>query len=255
MNEVYAEQIAGGPLVDSTSLRQSFESISGSFTAQEATPKPRRGWIAKAVTFAAITVAVTTALVFGLRTTQGPSEVSESVEAVETDTDEAETPVEPEGEAAARTVVMAVTGSVRIESTPRGAAVHVDAEAADGVTPLVLEGLDVGAHQIVGELPGYERWEGQVEVTAGEVVDVVMPLTRRRPPPAAAPPGRLSINTRPWSKVYVGRRVLGTTPIGNASVPSGTLRLRLVDRDGQTHRETVHVEPGESQSVSFNLGQ
>src|SRR5678816_3066193 len=32
-----------------------------------------------------------------------------------------------------------------------------------------------------------------------------------------------------------GARLLGTTPIGNAAVPSGDVSLRLVDRDGETH--------------------
>ena len=61
------------------------------------------------------------------------------------------------------------------------------------------------------------------------------------------------MNTRPWSKVYVGRRLLGTTPIGRSRVPSGTVRLRLVDRDGQEHRRTVRVPAGEHVTQSFNL--
>ncbi len=45
----------------------------------------------------------------------------------------------------------------------------------------------------------------------------------------------LSIQTRPWSTVYLGRRVLGTTPLSNVSVPRGPLKLKLVDRDGGVH--------------------
>jgi serine/threonine-protein kinase len=48
-------------------------------------------------------------------------------------------------------------------------------------------------------------------------------------------PGKLSINTRPWSTVYLGSRVLGTTPLANISVPRSTLTLKLVDRDGNVH--------------------
>jgi serine/threonine-protein kinase len=65
--------------------------------------------------------------------------------------------------------------------------------------------------------------------------------------------GSLSINTRPWSKVYVGSRLLGTTPIGAAEVRAGDVVLRLVDRDGNTHRRTVRVAPGERASAFFDL--
>jgi eukaryotic-like serine/threonine-protein kinase len=50
-----------------------------------------------------------------------------------------------------------------------------------------------------------------------------------------AKPGKLSINTRPWSTVYLGNRVLGTTPLANISVPRSMLTLKLVDRDGNVH--------------------
>ncbi|MDQ3034788.1 MAG: hypothetical protein M3Y87_20425, partial [Myxococcota bacterium] len=69
----------------------------------------------------------------------------------------------------------------------------------------------------------------------------------------AAPPGTLSINTRPWSKVWVGSRLLGTTPIGEARVPSGTVRLRIVDRDGRSFTRSVRVPPGTTESVFFDL--
>lgn len=67
--------------------------------------------------------------------------------------------------------------------------------------------------------------------------------------------GTLAINTRPWSKVYVGSRLLGTTPLGGLSVPVGTVSLRLVDRDGVTHRRTVRVEAGEPATAFFDLSQ
>jgi serine/threonine protein kinase len=54
-----------------------------------------------------------------------------------------------------------------------------------------------------------------------------------------AKPGKLSINTRPWSTVYLGSRVLGTTPLASISVPRGTLTLKLVDRDGNVHLRRI----------------
>jgi hypothetical protein len=72
---------------------------------------------------------------------------------------------------------------------------------------------------------------------------------------AARPPGLLSIDTRPWSKVYVGSRLLGTTPIAEAEVQSGTVRLRLVDRDGRIFTRTITVPPHEEHRVFYELDE
>ncbi len=74
--------------------------------------------------------------------------------------------------------------------------------------------------------------------------------------PAVAPAqqtGRLSINTRPWSKVYLGKRLLGTTPLADVPVPRGTLNLRLVDRDGNTHIRQVPASKEVERSISFEF--
>ncbi len=74
-----------------------------------------------------------------------------------------------------------------------------------------------------------------------------------REPSRGRAQGTLALNTRPWSKAYVGGRLLGTTPFGSVSVPAGTVTLRLVDRDGNTHRRTVRVEAGREASAFFDL--
>ena len=66
--------------------------------------------------------------------------------------------------------------------------------------------------------------------------------------------GLLSINTSPWSRVYLGERLLGTTPLGRVSVPAGRLQLRFVDRHNNQRTEWVAIEPGGHQRYSFRLG-
>ena len=154
-------------------------------------------------------------------------------------------PLEPEPSA---------TGSVFIDSTPPGASIQMGDRAGAGVTPLEIGMVAPGTYALRLTREGYEEWSGQVEVTAGQRAAITAELERRhreRPPPAA--PGQLSLNTQPWSKVYLGSRLLGTTPIGRVSVPSGTQRLRLVDRDGTEHRRSVRVPPGGHVTQSFNL--
>jgi len=151
------------------------------------------------------------------------------------------------------------TGSVFLESDPPGAAVTFDGREV-GETPVEIGMVADGPHDVTMTLEGHEDFEDRIIVVAGRRATLTGDLQRvrragrgrgRRAP--AGPPGRLSLNTRPWSKVYVGNRLLGTTPIGNVEVPSGPVRLRLVDRDGQEHTRTVSVPPGEQVNHSFDL--
>jgi len=63
--------------------------------------------------------------------------------------------------------------------------------------------------------------------------------------------GRLSINTRPWSTVYLGKRVLGTTPLADVPVPRSALTLKMVDRDGHVHVRRVPASKQPARSVHF----
>ncbi|MFW5920884.1 MAG: protein kinase domain-containing protein [Polyangiales bacterium] len=143
-------------------------------------------------------------------------------------------------------------GTVLIESSPEGAKIKLGGRQFEERTPTIVEDIEPGKHVVLLARPGFRTWRGQVEVVAGEEAKVEADLDRARREPAA-PPGHLSVNTRPWSKVYVGGRSLGTTPIGGVQVPSGSVRLRIVDRDGRTHHRTVKVEPGEEARLFFDL--
>ncbi|MEY4512264.1 MAG: hypothetical protein RLZZ450_4386 [Pseudomonadota bacterium] len=65
--------------------------------------------------------------------------------------------------------------------------------------------------------------------------------------------GRLSINTRPWSTVYLGKRLLGTTPLAEVAVPRGALNLKLVDRDGKVHVRRLPASNKKARAVSYEF--
>ena len=65
----------------------------------------------------------------------------------------------------------------------------------------------------------------------------------QRPAATTRAPGRLFINTRPWSKVYLRGRLLGTTPLGNVEVPSGAQRFTFETEDGARLNRTIYVRP------------
>lgn len=166
-----------------------------------------------------------------------------------------------------------VGATVTLRSEPSGATVRIGERDVPGTTPTALGEVPDGDYSVVMQLEGFAEWTDQVSVRAGAPVEVEARLrrpvvTRSRvrgeeraprvlheepPDPAVVPNGRLSINTRPWSKVYVGERLLGTTPIGGAEVPAGAIRLRLVDRDGSEHARTVRITAGEGERVFYDL--
>jgi hypothetical protein len=58
-------------------------------------------------------------------------------------------------------------------------------------------------------------------------------------PELAPHEGLLSLDTRPWSTVYLGKQLLGTTPLIGVIVPRGDLTLKLVDAQGRVYTRTV----------------
>lgn len=149
-------------------------------------------------------------------------------------------------------------GAVLFRSEPPGATVELGEREVPGTTPTALHDLEPGVYPVTIRHAGYRTWRGQIEVRAGEEATVEARLRPRGEGRSAAAsmsaqPGRLSINTRPWSKVYLGGRLLGTTPIGRAEVPAGSVELRIVDRDGNEHRRTVRVEPGGDERLFLDL--
>ena len=71
------------------------------------------------------------------------------------------------------------TGSIYVDSRPRGARVYVDNRAV-GNTPLSIPDLPVGSHVVRLELPDHRTWSSSTRVTVGETVKVSGSLERVR---------------------------------------------------------------------------
>ena len=275
MEELYEEQIKRGPLVDSTPFGASFQrrsaelsnpslsgsrsGLSGTGSAVEALPRRRSPLMLVAATLIAVLGLGAGGWLYLQSTLE--TQVAAATPAappVEPAPEPASTPVpepapEPAAAAPAAPEPAIVRGSLRIESAPGSALVSLDGRAL-GESPVTLADLPVGTHHVVVTRAGWRDWEGDVEVVEGQQARIeaqLVPLARG----PVAPPGRLSINTRPWSKVYVGSRLLGTTPIAEANVPSGRVRLRLVDRDGNVHNKVLQVAPNGTERIFYELGQ
>ena len=171
------------------------------------------------------------------------------------------------------------TASIFVDSAPNGAAILLSSETAGdrgevGRTPSEIAMLEPGEWTVRLHQDGFEDWEDTVEVRAGERLRLfgeltAIPAERRvadrprvartdttapvREPTPRGEPGMLSVNTRPWSKVYVGSRLLGTTPIGSAEVEAGAVTLRFVDRDGTEHTRRITIPAGGHAREFFDL--
>jgi hypothetical protein len=71
------------------------------------------------------------------------------------------------------------TGSIYVDSRPRGARVFVDNKSV-GNTPLSLPDVPVGSHVVRLELPDHRAWSSSTRVTVGETVRVTGSLERVR---------------------------------------------------------------------------
>jgi hypothetical protein len=65
----------------------------------------------------------------------------------------------------------AYSGSIYVDSRPRGATVFVDGRSV-GQTPLSLPGVPIGSHVVKIEMAGKQPWSSTTRVTAGATARV-----------------------------------------------------------------------------------
>ena len=132
-----------------------------------------------------------------------------------------------------------------------------------GLTPVVVDDLSPGTHVIDLDFPGYQRWRSQLDARRGEVLE--LPSVTLRPDPHDAEPrqlayvpddvpGRLRINTRPWTKVYVNGELVGNTPQMNIELEPGTHAVVLENREAGVRKVVrVKIEPGQTVTRVYDL--
>ncbi len=145
-----------------------------------------------------------------------------------------------------------------ILSRPPGARVIVDGEALRATTPIHAEQFASGMHKVVVEKRGYTTRELAVQLGDGEhrTLDVELrPGPKRvvRVVQSKTPQGFLTVRTVPWSKVFEGARLLGTTPMANVPLGEGTHTLTFVNPDLPPVKRTVTMRAGEEERLSIEL--
>jgi serine/threonine-protein kinase len=170
-----------------------------------------------------------------------------------------------------------------VDTEPPKARITIDGQYR-GEAGLTLNDLSLGEHTLQAELDGYTPSTRVVKLSTGERQNLVLTLTPvpKPPPPepiAATSPdggvpepavglniapnpeeagereeptrkasrGQLTLDTTPWTNVYLNGRKLGETPLLKVSVPAGRQTLQLVnEEEGIKKRIEVEIEPGKT---------
>jgi hypothetical protein len=69
------------------------------------------------------------------------------------------------------------------------------------------------------------------------------------------PTGKLSINAAPWAEVWLDGKEMGTTPLGNLSVPIGTHEIVWKHPQLGERRQTVRVLAQTPVRASMDFGK
>jgi hypothetical protein len=170
------------------------------------------------------------------------------------------------------TAPVATTGEVQVRSTPSGAGVTVDGRWA-GRTPLTLDELAFGAHEIRIVQPGFEVAREEVRLSADQPSrELAFKLQRTAPPPAPrakprpapakpSPPARpatytgsIYVDSRPrGARVLVNGKLMGTTPIKIPEVSIGSQIVRLELENHRVWTTTTRVAAGQESRVTGSL--
>jgi serine/threonine-protein kinase len=150
-----------------------------------------------------------------------------------------------------------------IETDPPGARVMVDGQEV-GSSPLTLDTLVLGEHTVSASMDGRKEASRQVTLShPGERAMVVLALA---PEPVVKPPdptptqpkkvamGKLTLDTVPWTRVFLKGRKLGDTPLIDLPVPAGRHQLKLVNEEKNISTLIeVHIRAGQTTAKKLRL--
>ena len=141
-------------------------------------------------------------------------------------------------------------GRLQVSSDPAGAAITVDGEPR-GVSPLTVDQLEPGDHQVVVQVLGRTH-RRTVTVESGATASLVF---TNAPAAPTIDVGWLIAKSGAELHVYERGRRLGTTA-DRIVLPAGSHELEFVgDEFGFRARRTVTVSPGQATNVSISLPQ
>ena len=135
--------------------------------------------------------------------------------------------------------------TLNVYSTPDGAEVSIDGRKY-GNTPLTIEDLTVGTHNIIISKPEWLPYISKVQLDKDKVNTVEVDL-KKQP--------ILSVYSKPiGAQIYVGNDLLGITPKENIDIYLGESKITLKGVKGyEEYTETIIFKPGDKKTINANL--
>ena len=139
-----------------------------------------------------------------------------------------------------------VTGRLALRSDPENATVELNGHRV-GTTPVRLDQVATGTHEVTFAHTGYDTVTRRVEVTGGETVTVDAALT--------AQTGYLRVLARPWGSIYINdeRRVEDADVWYETELQAGTHTVTARHPALGSTERNVEVAPRDTQSVVLDL--
>jgi hypothetical protein len=146
------------------------------------------------------------------------------------------------------------TGMLVVHSQPLGANVTVDG-VARGVTPITIEGLSTGDHEVVLQ-NGTATSRHTVKVLAGTTASLVAPVAAAAPTTEGPVSGWVSVKAPFVIEIREDGHLIGTTETDRLMLASGKHVLEFVNEAvGYRQSRTVQVLPGKVAPLTIELPQ
>jgi hypothetical protein len=143
----------------------------------------------------------------------------------------------------------AAQGRLEVSSDPAGASVSVDGEQR-GVSPLSLDNLTPGAHQVSVQM-GARTQRRTVTIEAGATASLVFSNA-----PTGGESGWLAPRAATQLQIFEGGRLLGNTDSERIMLPVGNHDIEFVaDALGFRARRSVTITPGQTANATVSLPQ
>lgn len=144
-------------------------------------------------------------------------------------------------------------GALSVSSTPSGASVLIDGSSA-GTTPATIPRLASGQHTVILRLTGYADLAGTVTIVPDRTLQKSYTLTPLRTTAPMAGYALLSVTSSPsGATVMLDGSSLGTTPITNARVTTGTHTILVQKAGYHDVTESFTVPADASAQKSYTL--
>jgi len=141
------------------------------------------------------------------------------------------------------------TGTLRVESEPDGALVTLNGEKG-GRTPLELEGIPFGTHEVRLELKGYESQDIAVSLSA-DSTDAELQANLARSPPSLGTARFTSVPE--GGEVSVDGKSVGSTPVEGVRLRPGPHRVEIALDGHEPWSGSVEVTAGRRASLEAEL--